>query len=53
MIQASLSFEKGFSLPVLSQDECAPWLARARVKGLGGVGLNRLIGRFGDARAVF
>ena len=53
MIQPSLSFEKGFSLPVLSQDECAPWLALARVKGLGGVGLKKLIGRFGDARAIF
>jgi len=40
-------------LPVLSQDECAPWLALTRVKGLGGVGLKKLISRFGDARAVF
>lgn len=53
MIQASLSFEKGFSLPVVSQDECAPWLALARVKGLGGVGLKRLVARFGAAPAVF
>lgn len=40
-------------MPVLSQDECAPWLALVRVKGLGGVGFKRLVAHFGDARAIF
>jgi DNA processing protein len=53
MIQASLSFEKGLPLSVSSRHVNAPWLALARVKGLGGVSFKKLTARFVDPTAVF
>lgn len=53
MIQASLSFEKGFALSVSSRHENAPWLAFGRVKGLGGVSFKKLTARFADPTAAF
>ena len=53
MIQASLSFEKGLRLSVSSRHVNAPWLALARVKGLGGVSFKKLTARFVDPTAAF
>ena len=50
MIQPALPLEKG--APVSGQD-CAPWLALGRVKGVGGVSLKKIAARFGDPAAVF
>lgn len=36
-----------------SRHEYAPWLALARVKGLGAVGCKKLLDRFSDARKIF
>jgi DNA processing protein len=53
MIQASLSFAEGHSLTIPLQHEYAPWLALARVKGLGAVSIKKLAARFADAAKVF
>jgi len=53
MIQASLSFEKGLPLLVSSRHVNAPWLALARVKGLGAVSFKKLTARFLDPTAAF
>jgi len=53
MIQASLSFEKGLPLSVSSRHVNAPWLALARVKGLGAVSFKKLTARFLDPTAAF
>jgi len=53
MIQASLSFEKGLQLSVSSRHVNAPWLALARVKGLGAVSFKKLATRFVDPTAAF
>ena len=53
MIQASLSFEKGLPLSVSSRHVNAPWLALARVKGLGVVSFKKLATRFVDPTAAF
>jgi len=53
MIQASLSFEKGLRLSVSSRHVNAPWLALARVKGLGAVSFKKLAARFVDPTAAF
>ena len=53
MIQASLSFEKGLQLSVSSRHVNAPWLALARVKGLGAVSFKKLTTRFVDPTASF
>jgi DNA processing protein len=53
MIQASLSFEKGLPLSVSSRHVNAPWLALARVKGLGAVSFKKLTTRFVDPTAAF
>jgi DNA processing protein len=53
MIQASLSFEKGLPLSVSSRHVNAPWLALARVKGLGAVSFKKLTARFVDPTAAF
>jgi DNA processing protein len=50
MIQTPLTLEKG--VPVSTQ-ECAPWLALSRIKGLGGVTFKKITGRFADPAAVF
>ena len=50
MIQPALPLEKG--APVSGQD-CAPWLALGRVKGVGGVSLKKITARFADPAAVF
>lgn len=52
MIQASLSFEEGFTLSPAA-DHLAPWLAFGRIKGLGGVSFKRIAARFADPTAVF
>jgi len=53
MIQPSLSFEKGMPLSVSSRHVNAPWLALARVKGLGAVSFKKLAARFVDPTAAF
>ena len=53
MIQASLSFEKGLPVSVSSRHVNAPWLALARVKGLGAVSFKKLTTRFVDPTAAF
>lgn len=53
MIQPSLSFEKGLQLSVSSRHVNAPWLALARVKGLGAVSFKKLTTRFVDPTAAF
>ena len=53
MIQPSLSFEKGLPLSVSSRHVNAPWLALARVKGLGAVSFKKLATRFVDPTAAF
>jgi len=40
-------------LPSLDEKEHAPWLALARVKGLGCVGFKKLADHFGDPRRAF
>ena len=50
MIQASLPLEKG--APVSDQD-CAPWLALGRIKGVGGVNFKKITMRFADPTAIF
>jgi DNA processing protein len=50
MIQASLPLEKGASV---SDQDCAPWLALARIKGVGGVNFKRITTRFADPTAIF
>lgn len=42
--------DEGFSLPSLNERECVPWLALARVKGLGCVGFKKLADHFADPR---
>lgn len=53
MIQASLSFEEGYSLTTPPRHDYAPWLALARVKGLGAVSIKKLAARFADPRNFF
>jgi DNA processing protein len=50
MIQTPLPLEKG--APVSSQD-CAPWLALGRIRGVGGVSFKKITARFADPAAVF
>jgi len=50
MIQTPLSLEKG--APVSGQD-CAPWLALGRIRGVGGVSFKKITARFADPAAVF
>jgi DNA processing protein len=47
MIQPSLSFAEGVSSTAMP-GEHAPWLALARVKGLGCVSFKKLVAHFGD-----
>jgi DNA processing protein len=53
MIEPSLTFAKGYPLPLAVRDELAPWLALGRVKGLGGVGFKKLVSTFGDPTEAF
>jgi DNA processing protein len=53
MAEASLSRLKASSMTVPMRDECAPWLALGRVKGLGCVGFKKLAARFADPTKVF
>jgi DNA processing protein len=50
MIQTALPLEKG--APVSGQD-CAPWLALGRIRGVGGVSFKKITARFADPAAVF
>ena len=50
MIQTPLPLEKG--APVSGQD-CAPWLALGRIRGVGGVSFKKITARFADLAAVF
>lgn len=50
MIQTPLPLEKG--TPVSGQD-CAPWLALGRIRGVGGVSFKKITARFADPAAVF
>jgi DNA processing protein len=53
MVQASVSLVKGSSLIAPMHDECAPWLALGRIKGLGCVGFKKLAARFADPTKIF
>src|SRR5687767_2365602 len=53
MVEASLSLAKGSSVTAPMRDDCAPWLALGRVKGLGCVGFKKLAARFADPTKVF
>jgi DNA processing protein len=53
MVQASVSLVKGSSLIAPMHDECAPWLALGRVKGLGCVGFKKLAAHFADPTKIF
>jgi DNA processing protein len=53
MVEPSLTFAKGYPLPLAVRDELAPWLALGRVKGLGGVGFKKLVTTFGDPTEAF
>ncbi|TAK07198.1 DNA-protecting protein DprA [bacterium] len=53
MIEPLIISDEGFSLPSLNEREYAPWLALARVKGLGCVGFKNLADHFGDPRQAF
>ena len=50
MIRTPLPLEKG--APVSGQD-CAPWLALGRIRGVGGVSFKKITARFADLAAVF
>jgi len=50
MIRTPLPLEKG--APVSGQD-CAPWLALGRIRGVGGVSFKKITARFADPAAVF
>src|ERR1041384_6480310 len=50
MIQPALPLDKG--APVSGQD-CAPWLALGRIRGVGGVSLKKITARFADPAAGF
>src|SRR6185295_6530527 len=53
MVEPSVSFAKGYSSTVPLRDPYAPWLALARVKGLGGVGFKKLASSFADPTEAF
>src|SRR5918992_550897 len=53
MIEASLSPGKVSSVTVPMHDAFAPWLALARVKGLGCAGFKKLAARFADPTQIF
>jgi DNA processing protein len=53
MIEASWTAAKGSSAVGPADDECAPWLALRRVKGLGCVGCKKLTARFADPAKIF
>jgi DNA processing protein len=53
MVEAPLARVKEPSMTVSMRDECAPWLALGRVKGLGCVGFKKLAARFVDPTKVF
>jgi DNA processing protein len=53
MIQASLSFVEEYALTIPLRHDYAPWLALARVKGLGAVGIKKLAARFADPAKIF
>jgi DNA processing protein len=53
MIQAVLSFGDECALTTPARHKNAPWLALARIKGLGPVGIRKLTARFADASQIF
>ncbi|HSK29857.1 MAG TPA: DNA-processing protein DprA, partial [Candidatus Limnocylindria bacterium] len=53
MIQASLTLAEGYSLTTPLRHESAPWLALARIKGLGPVSFKKLVARFTDPAKIF
>lgn len=53
MIQASLSFAEGYPLTLPLRHDYAPWLALARIKGLGAVSIKRLAAHFVDPAKIF
>ncbi len=53
MIQAVLSIADGYALTTRAPHENALWLALARIKGLGPVGIKKLTARFPDAAKIF
>jgi DNA processing protein len=50
MIQTPLPLEKG---ALVSGQDCAPWLALGRIRGVGGVSFKKITARFADPAAVF
>lgn len=53
MVETSLSSERQTASGFVGRDPCAPWVALARVKGLGGVGFKKLVERFSDPTRAF
>jgi predicted Rossmann fold nucleotide-binding protein DprA/Smf involved in DNA uptake len=53
MIQASFIFVEEYALTIPLRHDYAPWLALARVKGLGAVGIKKLAARFADPAKIF
>lgn len=50
MIQASLPLGKS---ALVSDPDCAPWLALGRIKGVGGVNFKKITTQFADPTAIF
>src|SRR5712692_7039580 len=53
MIEPLRETSEEFALPELEENQYAPWLALARVKGLGCAGFKKVADHFGDPRKVF
>jgi DNA processing protein len=53
MIRPGLSYDQGITLPSIAREDCAPWLAFGRIKGLGGATFKKIMARFADPAAAF
>ena len=53
MVEPRLSMSEEFPLSVSDEREYLPWLALARVQGLGNAGFKRVTDHFGDPRKAF
>ena len=53
MIRPGLSYDQGITLPSIAREDCAPWLAFGRIKGLGGATFKKIAARFADPAAAF
>lgn len=53
MVDPCLSTDEDFPLPLQDEEECVPWLALARVKGMGCASFKRVADHFSDPRRAF